>query len=50
MEDLSEEEIEILKKINEDAVFEAFEKMFENFPTMKRMFKNVPQYFCEPIN
>ena len=46
----SEEEESALVEINEQAVFDAFDKFKENWPTMKKVFENFPQIFCEPKN
>ena len=47
---LTDEEEEELRKMGEDAVFEAFNRFKEKWPTMNKVFKNFPQIFCEPMN
>ena len=46
--DLTEEEEEELKKIGEDALFQAFDKIKENWPTMNRVFENF--IYCGQMN
>ena len=48
--ELTDEEEAALRKIGEDAVFKAFNKFKENWPTMNRAFENFPQIYCEPMN
>ena len=48
--DLTEEEEAELRKIAEEALFKAFDKFKEKWPTMNEVFKNFPQIYCEPMN